>query len=1087
MSTRPGISGRIAARFQAAQITPLLALVALLLGLFALVVTPREEEPQINVTMANVLIPFPGASAKDVEAMVATPAEQVMSQIAGVEHVTSASRPGVAMVTVQFKVGVPRTEALVRLYDTVHSHADWLPPGLGVGPPIVKPKGIDDVPIVALTLFSRDPATGPFALERVAHSMEADLKRVPGTREVTTIGGPGRAVMVEIDPQRLAGAGVTVADLRQALQSANMSLPLGELLGADRSVALEAGPFLRDARDVGDLVVGARGGKPVFVKDVAVVRDGAPPPQRYAWHGVAGPKGGEFPAVTIAVTKKPGENAIAVADAVMQRVQLLRNTVIPQGVEVAETRNYGATANDKADKLIHKLLFATASVVALVFFALGRREAAIVGSAVVLTLTATLFASWAWGFTLNRVSLFALIFSIGILVDDAIVVVENIHRHQLLHPGKRLAQLIPGAVDEVGGPTILATLTVIAALLPMAFVSGLMGPYMSPIPINASMGMLLSLAIAFVVTPWLARLWMKEHPARAQSREARGPTGLAARIGPFFERVFRPLLDERRGRRNRALLGGGVLALIALALALPALGLVVLKMLPFDNKSEFQVVVDMPAGTPLERTAAVLHELGSYLARQPEVVDYQAYAGTASPINFNGLVRQYDLRSGGDVGDLQVNLVDKSRRREQSHVIAMRLRPGLQAIGRRFDANVKVVEVPPGPPVLSPIVAEIYGPDAQGRRAVAKAVRAVFEKTPGIVDADDSGIAAAPRTQLLVDRRKAALLGVPQAAIVSTLRAGLAGEAATYLHDESKYPAPALIQLPPERQGDLDALLQLRVRGSAGELVPIRELVTASDTLREQVIHHKDLLPVDYVVADMAGALDSPLYGVFRMRPALRDIAPPGGGQLQEYFIHPPQDAWRGYALKWDGEWQITYETFRDMGAAYAVGLVLIYLLVVAQFGSYLTPLIIMAPIPLTIVGVMPGHALLHAQFTATSMIGMIALAGIIVRNSILLVDFIRLQVDQGVPLADAVVRSAATRAQPIVLTGLAAMLGAFFILDDPIFNGLAISLIFGIFVSTVLTLVVIPLLYFVASRRPSATPPPGGPSPAASTEGACT
>ncbi|MGN6528245.1 MAG: efflux RND transporter permease subunit [Burkholderiaceae bacterium] len=1087
MSTRSGISGRIAAYFQAARITPLLALLALLLGLFALVVTPREEEPQINVTMANVVIPFPGASAKDVEAMVATPAEQVMSQIAGVEHVMSVSRPGAAMVTVQFKVGVPRTEALVRLYDTVHSHADWLPAGLGVGQPIVKPKGIDDVPIVTLTLFSREPATGPFALERVAHSMEADLKRVPGTREVTTIGGPGRAVMVEIDPQRLAGAGVTVADLRQALQSANLGLPLGELLGADRSMALEAGAFLGDARDVGDLVVGTRAGKPVFMKDVAAIRDGAPPPQRYAWHGIAGPRGGEFPAVTIAITKKPGENAITVADAVMQRVRLLRNTVIPQGVEVAETRNYGATANDKADKLIHKLLFATASVVALVFFALGRREAAIVGSAVILTLTVTLFASWAWGFTLNRVSLFALIFSIGILVDDAIVVVENIHRHQLLHPGKRLAQLIPGAVDEVGGPTILATLTVIAALLPMAFVSGLMGPYMSPIPINASMGMLLSLAIAFIVTPWLSRLWMKDLPANAEAHHGHGPAGLAARIGPFFERVFRPLLDERRGRRNRALLGTGVVALIALALALPALGLVVLKMLPFDNKSEFQVVVDMPAGTPLERTAAVLHELGGYLARQPEVVDYQAYAGAASPINFNGLVRQYDLRSGGDVGDLQVNLVDKSRRHEQSHAIAMRLRPGLQAIARRFDANVKVVEVPPGPPVLSPIVAEIYGPDAQGRRTVAKAVRAVFEKTAGIVDTDDSVIAAAPRTLLLVDRRKAALLGVPQAAIVATLRAGLAGEAATYLHDESKYPAPALIQLPPERQGDLDALLQLRVRGGGGQLVPIRELVQPSDTLREQVLHHKDLLPVDYVVADMAGALDSPLYGMFRMRPALRDIAPPGGGTLQEYFIRQPQDAWRGYALKWDGEWQITYETFRDMGAAYAVGLVLIYLLVVAQFGSYLTPLIIMAPIPLTIVGVMPGHALLHAQFTATSMIGMIALAGIIVRNSILLVDFIRLQVDEGVPLADAVVRSAATRAQPIVLTGLAAMLGAFFILDDPIFNGLAISLIFGIFVSTALTLVVIPLLYFVAWQRVPATPPPDDPSPAASTEGACT
>jgi multidrug efflux pump subunit AcrB len=1066
-----GISGRIAARFQSAQITPLLALVALLLGIFAVLVTPREEEPQINVTMANVLIPFPGASVADVEQMVASPAEQVLAQITGVDHVMSVSRPGLAVITVQYKVGVPRIDALVRLYDTVNSNADWLPRGLGVLPPIIKPKGIDDVPIVALTLYSQNPEIGAYDLERVAHSIEGDLKRVAGTREVATIGGPGRAVMVEIDPARMAGAGVTVADLRAALQSANLGLPVGDLVAGNRAVAIESGPFLRNAAEVGELVVAARAGKPVFLSDVATVRDGAPPPERYVWNGIVDHAKGsaaEYPAVTITVTKKPGENAIDVADAVMRRVDLLRNTVIPADVHVAETRNYGATANDKATKLIQKLLFATASVVALVFIALGRREAAIVGTAVILTLTVTLFASWAWGFTLNRVSLFALIFSIGILVDDAIVVVENIHRHQLHHPGRPLSQLIPGAVDEVGGPTILATLTVIAALLPMAFVTGLMGPYMSPIPINASMGMLLSLAVAFVVTPWLARLWLKAAPADAAHEHAAHAAGhgLAGKLGPVFQRIFRPLLDDRRGARNRTLLGLGVLLLIAVSMALPATGLVLLKMLPFDNKSEFQVVVDMPAGTPVEQTAAVLHALGAELATVPEVTDYQAYAGTASPINFNGLVRQYYLRAGGEVGDIQVNLLDKHQRSAQSHEIATRVRPALQKIAAGFGANIKVVEVPPGPPVLSPIVAEIYGPDAQGRRQVAKAVRAVFERTPGLVDVDDSSIAAAPRTLLLVDRRKAAMLGVPQEAIVTTLRTGLAGEATAYLHDATKYPAAATLQLPIAAQGDLDTLLQLAVRSASGALVPIRELVTASDTLREQPVYHKDLLPVNLVVGDMAGKLDSPLYGVFEMRKAISQITTPNGGKLQEYAIRPPAEAWRDYALKWDGESQITYETFRDMGLAYAVGLVLIYLLVVAQFGSYLTPLVIMAPIPLTIIGVMPGHALLGAQFTATSMIGMIALAGIIVRNSILLVDFVNLQVREGVDFKHAIVHSAVTRAQPIVLTGLAAMLGAFFILDDPIFNGLAISLIFGIFVSTVLTLVVIPILYFVAYRN---------------------
>lgn len=1055
-----GISGRIAGFFQSAQLTPLIALVAFLLGLFAVLVTPREEEPQINVTMANVLIPFPGASVKEVEQSVLIPAEQVLGLMANVEHVMSVARPGLAIITVQFEVGVSRTEALVRLHDTVQSHKNWLPPNLGTLEPLIKPKGIDDVPIVSLTLWSKNLDNGASALETVAHSVEADLKRVKGVREIATIGGPGRAINIALDPVKLAANELTIMDLQASLQSANLSMPVGELSAGNRNLAIEAGPYLNNARSVGELVVAVRNKRPIFLHDVATVEDGPLQATQYVWHGLAGKAAAEFPAVTIAVTKKPGQNAVEVADAVIARADSLKNVVIPQDVEVSVSRNYGQTADDKAKKLIQKLLFATLSVVALVFITLGRREAAIVGTAVILTLTVTLFASWAWGFTLNRVSLFALIFSIGILVDDAIVVVENIHRHQALFPEKRLVDLIPGAVDEVGGPTILATLTVIAALLPMAFVSGLMGPYMSPIPINASMGMLLSLAIAFVVTPWLARLWMKEgHHAG---------DGLADKLAPHFNRIFKPFLDAQNGGKNRKKLGLGVATLIALSVALPMLGLVQLKMLPFDNKSEFQVIVDMPAGTPVEKTAAVLHELGTYLQTIPEVTDYQAYAGTAAPINFNGLVRQYYLRAGGEVGDIQVNLVDKHHRSDKSHTIATRVRPQLQALAKKIDseANVKIVEVPPGPPVLAPIVAEIYGPGDMERRQVAKQVRAVFEKTAGVVDVDDSSIIFAPRKLLLVDRRKAAQLGISQSSIVTTLRAGLSGDTASYLRDESKYPVATNLRLPVNEQGDLDTLLALGVRNSQGKLVPIRELVTVTDTLREQPLYHKDGLAVNYVVADMAGKVDSPLYGMFAMRSEIAKIITPGAGKLNEYFISAPQDPYRGFSLKWDGEWQVTYETFRDMGAAYAVGLVLIYLLVVAQFGSYLTPLIIMAPIPLTIIGVMPGHALLGAQYTATSMIGMIALAGIIVRNSILLVDFIHVQIATGLAFKDAVVSSAITRAQPIALTGLAAMMGAFFILDDPIFNGLAISLIFGIFVSTLLTLVVIPLLYYIAYRK---------------------
>jgi multidrug efflux pump subunit AcrB len=1067
-----GFSGSVARAFQGNAITPLLALVALLLGLFAVMVTPREEEPQINVTMANVLIPFPGASSADVEKMVALPAEHVLSQIQGIEHTYSVARPGVAVLTVQFQVGVPRTEALVRLYDVLNANQDWLPTGLGVLTPIVKPKGIDDVPVLAATLWTQDAASA-LDLERVAHSVETELKRVKGTREVVTIGGPGRAVNVLLEPNKLRERGVSVQALYGAISSANQAMPSGSVVNANPApgepgmLSVQTGEFLQSAQDVGDIVVGVSQGRPIYLREVAQVEAGAQQPQRYVWFtpgaagdaALEGQKGQNHPAVTITVTKKPGENAVDVAAGVRERLDTLKNTVIPDDVEVSITRDYGETAEAKANKLIQKLIFATSSVIILVGLALGRREAVIVGAAVILTLTATLFASWAWGFTLNRVSLFALIFSIGILVDDAIVVVENIHRHRMLTPDVPLNIIIPRAVDEVGGPTILATFTVIAALLPMAFVTGLMGPYMSPIPINASMGMAISLAIAFTVTPWLALKLTK-----TDGHAAHGPGKITSALQNFFTRTLTPLLASAR---KRWLLLAGILIALLLSVGLALVQWVVLKMLPFDNKSEYQVVLDMPAGTPLEDTTAALQDMTAFLAAQPEVSNVQGYAGTASPITFNGLVRQYYLRAEAESGDLQVNLIDSHQRSEKSHAIAQRHRPELEKIAAVHGARIKVVEVPPGPPVMSPIVAEVYGPDQAGRAELALRVADAYRKTPDIVGIDTTLKEAAPRAFLRIQRQRAESLGIPVQTIAQTVYAALSGSDAAYLHDgNAKFAVPVRLQLPRDKQIGLDSLLALPMQAASGAMVPLSELVTVERGVIDQPRYTKDLLPVTYVFGDMAGKLDSPLYGLADIRSHMKEAALPNAGELGEYWISQPKDPYRGYAVKWDGEWQITFETFRDMGAAYGVGLILIYLLVVAQFKSYMTPLIIMAPIPLTIIGVMPGHALLNAQYTATSMIGMIALAGIIVRNSILLVDFIELETKRGVPFAQAVVQSAAVRAQPIALTGLAAMMGAFFILDDPIFNGLAVSLIFGIAVSTMLTLVVIPVLYYAVYRK---------------------
>ena len=1071
---RLGLSGRLAAAFQSNPLTPILAILGLLLGLVAVLITPREEEPQIDVTMANVFVPFAGASARDVEQLVSTPLEQKLLEIEGVKHVYSTSRPGLAVLTVEYTVGVDRQPAIVRLYNQVYSNQDWLPPGMGVGQPLIKPKGIDDVPVMALTLWTDDPQRGATDLAEVAHTLETELKRVNGTRDVYTIGAPDRVVSVTLDAGKLAAYHLTVSDLAQSLQAANAVRQVGERVGGDSAVPITAGTFLADAEAVSNLVIGLDGGRPVHLSDVADVRAGADIAARYVWFGApagrAGPASGLAPAVTIAIAKKPGSNAADITGAIGRRVEQLKGELIPEGVHVSITRDYGQTATDKAFKLIEKLVFATASVVLLVLLTLGWREAIVVGSAVVLTLAVTLFASWAMGFTINRVSLFALIFSIGILVDDAIVIVENIHRH-MARGGKSLREAIPPAVDEVGGPTILATFTVIAALMPMAFVSGLMGPYMRPIPINASAGMLLSLAIALVVTPWLSlKLLSRHHPKKddeAGESAHTAPQG-DSRLHRLFGRIMRPFLDPDRGGRRRKRFFGGIAALVVLAASLALMQLVVLKMLPFDNKSELQVVVDLPEGRTLEDTNALLTELASAVDRVPEVLDYQGYAGTSAPMNFNGLVRQYFLRSGSNVGDLQINLVDKSQRSRKSHDIARALRPQLAAIGQRHGASVKVVEVPPGPPVLSPLVAEVYGPDYARSRQLALALEKRFATAEGIVDLDTSVESDAPRETVIVDRARATRLGVPQSAIADALAAAVSGLDATYMHDgTSKYPRPVRLRLPASDQAGMERLLALRVRGGQGQLVPLSELVSVQRAPWDGAILHKDLLPVVYVTGDEAGKLDSPLYGMFKLVGQLRDNTV-GGQKLAQTFITQPADT-SDFAIKWDGEWQITYETFRDMGIAYAAGMLLIYLLVVAQFRSYIVPLVIMAPIPLTVIGVMPGHALLGAQFTATSMIGMIALAGIIVRNSILLVDFINQAIAEGRRPEDAVVEACAVRAKPIVLTGTAAMMGEFFILDDPIFNGLAVSLIFGILVSTVLTLVVIPLLYFaLLNRKPS-------------------
>jgi len=1053
-----GISGKIARAFITSKLTPLVVAAALLLGLFALAVTPREEEPQIAVPIVDVFVSYPGASAKEVEERVTTPMEKLLWEIKGVEYVYSIASPGGNLTIVRFYVGEDMENSLVKLYNKLMSNYDIIPPG--VSQPLVKPRSIDDVPVLTVTLWSN--RYSGYELRSVATVVADEIKKDSDVSETAVTGGQRRRVLINLDPSRLKAYSASAFQIMSALKSANYTVRSGSFAAGNIETVVETGGFLKTTDDVKSVVVGAWRGKPVYLRDVATVTDGPEEPAEYVFMGLgpaAAEKGidagvtgaGEFEAVTISVAKKQGANASVIANRALDKIEALKGSVIPTGITSTVTRNYGDTAKEKSNELLEHMLIATVAVIILIALALGIRESAVVAVAVPVTLALTLLVNYLYGYTLNRVTLFALIFSIGILVDDAIVVVENIHRHFKLTSVS--TETAVRAVDEVGNPTILATLTVIAALLPMAFVSGLMGPYMRPIPLGASAAMIFSLLVAFIVSPWMGYKVLKNVRSGGGHEIQEGDKLLR-----LYSRILGPLIDSRLRRTVILVVVASLLG--AAMLLIPFKGVTV-KMLPFDNKSELQVIVDMPEGTTLEQTAAVTRRLGEYLRTVPEVTDFQSYIGTASPFNFNGLVRHYYLRRGPNVADIQTNFVDKSRRSSQSHDIAKRLRPELKKIGERYGARIKVAEIPPGPPVLSTLVAEVYGPHEKGRVAVARQIKDVFETTPGVVDVDWYVEDDQKKFVFEVDKAKAALSGTSTEAVAQSLGIALSGASAGLLHvDNAKDPVQIVLRAPLAERADLKSLKSIGVPTATGSLVPLSELVNVKETIDDKTIYHKNLKNVTYVVGDVAVEAESPVYAILEMKKKIAALKIPAGYELEQFNSVQP---WleNKYSMKWDGEWHITIEVFRDLGIAFAAVLVLIYILVVAWFRSFITPIIIMAPIPLTLVGILPGHWVFGAFFTATSMIGFIALAGIIVRNSILLVDFIQMEWRQTGDLKDAVLKAGAVRFRPIVLTALAVVVGSFVMLFDPIFQGLAISMMFGAVAATGLTLVAVPLLYY--------------------------
>ena len=1058
-----GLAGKLAATFINSKLTPLVIIASLLMGLFAVIKTPREEEPQIIVPMADVIVNLPGMTAKEIEQRITFPMEKLIWEVPGVEYVYSTSRSGQSMVIVRFLVGQDQERAFVRLREKLQGHYDLIPPG--ASQPIIKMRSIDDVPILALTLHST--TVDAYTIRQVAGRLEQAIKSVPNVSETAIIGGPPRELRVVIDRARLAGFGLGPSDILRALAASNTQADPGQFSAQNSEIIVRSGGLLRTRQEVASTTVAVHDAKTIRVSDVAQVIDGAAEATNYVFFG-RGPasrdSGSESveSAVTISVAKRQGVNAIDVVSGVLAKVETLKGTLIPGDVLVTTTRNYGETSAEKSNELLYHMGIAVLSVTILIAMALGRKESMVVLVAIPVTLGLTLLVFYLYGFTLNRITLFALIFSIGILVDDAIVVVENIVRHLRMPDAKEhgIIKTAIHAVDEVGNPTILATFAVIAAILPMAFVGGLMGPYMRPIPVGASAAMIFSLLIAFIVTPWAAvRILKKGHSSKHDHASEVAEDGLTR----LYRRIMTPLL---RSWKIRSLFFGIVGLMLIGAMALVGLKAVTVKMLPFDNKNEFQIIVDMPTGTTLEQTVVAAQALASYSAKIPEVTDYQIYAGTASPYNFNGLVRHYFTRSASYQADIQVNLTGKGDRKAQSHDIVKRIREDLSRIAAQYGARIKVAEVPPGPPVLQTLVAEVYGPDEATRVRVASQIKQIFSSTDGVSDVDWYMDDNQQTFQFRVDEEKAALSGVNVQEVTQALTTALSGTQVGLLHDESSREDIALTaRLPRSQRSGLDQLSQLKLRAASGALVPLSELVRTVEVPSDKSVYHKNLLPVVYVTGDVVGRQESPVYAILKMNQAIDKLKLPDGTKLNVLSTHLPEDT-QVASMKWDGEWHITYEVFRDLGAAFAAVLVLIYILVVAWFQDFKTPIVIMAPIPLTLIGILPAHALMGAFFTATSMIGFIAGAGIIVRNSIILVDFIELRRREGSTLEQAVVDAGAIRFRPMLLTAAAVIVGSFVILFDPIFQGLAIALMAGEIASTLLSRIAVPVLYFLAESK---------------------
>jgi multidrug efflux pump subunit AcrB len=1057
-----GFAGRIARAFINSKLTPLIVGASLLLGLFAVKMTPREEEPQIVVPMVDIYLPLPGSSPQEVQERVVKPFESALWEIKGVEYLYSMSRPGLGIITVRFLVGQPMEESLVKLYNKVMSNRGLLPPG--AGEPLVMPKSIDDVPILALTLWSERYDHG--TLRTLAREVADELKKSENSAEVEIKGGLSRQLRVTLDAPRLAGYGLSPLQVANILQRGNASLLSGSFSGANKETLVETGGFLDSADAVKRLVVGVYNGKPVYLNDVAQVRDGLQEPENYVFMGLgpgaksagaglklapANPKA-DYAAVTISVAKRKGSNATWVAEDLVKRVESLKGKVIPPDVQVTVTRNYGETAKEKNNELLFHMFLAAISVTILIALFMGWRAGAVAAIAIPVTLALTILIFYLIGYTLNRITLFALIFSIGILVDDAIVVVENIHRYFTTTVMEPLDAAIK-AVDEIGNPTILATFAVIASILPMGFVGGLMGPYMRPIPVGASMAMLFSMLIAFIVTPYFAFRFMK-----GESHHGSGEAPEDSKLTAFYRHWMGRLIHEK-GLRYGFL--SAVVVLLLLSCSLILFKAVTVKMLPFDNKNELQVIIDAPDGTPLEQTARITREMGDALRTVPEVTDFQLYIGTSAPFNFNGLVRHYYLRKGSNLADIQVNLLPKDLRKDQSHAIAKRIRPLVKTIADRYSARVKVAEIPPGPPVLATLVAEIYGPDDASRAGIAGKVRDILTKTAGVVDVDMYREDDQRKVTFAVDSEKAALSGIAVEDVARTLAIALGGKNTGMLHlPREKEPVYINLRLPAGQRSSVADLSAIYVPGQKGS-VPLSQLVRATTANEEKTLYRKNLKNVVYVIGDVAGQIEAPVYAILKMQKEIAALPTPDGSKIEVLASRQPWSEEK-MGMKWDGEWHITYEVFRDLGIAFGAVMVLIYILVVAWFKDFTTPLVIMAPIPLTLIGILPGHALFGAFFTATSMIGFIALAGIIVRNSIILIDFAEMKRREGMPLDEAIIEAGAVRFRPMLLTAAAVVVGSFVIVFDPIFQGLALAMMFGEIASTTLSRVTIPILYYL-------------------------